>query len=251
MLQVNPQNKKKRDPHALLLLGPPGGGKSSLLLQLPGVGVLDVDANLDGPTAFLNKKLPAGVSYKYDNPMQMPNGKMAQPEQVWPNILAIVDQLVADPEIQWVATDGLTGLNFHLINYVVHRGGKKDAGMTQDLWIPFRQELLKFINRVRLAGKNYAMTCHEEWESNREGVIVKRKVSVDSKISQYFGGWFTNVWRCTVEPGPGMTVKGKVVTRPTVPDDLKCSNPDMPSEIAIDYTQPKFNFNDAILKYLV
>lgn len=248
MLLVNPQNKKKRDPHALLLLGPPGGGKSALMLQLPGIGVVDVDCNLDGPTNFLNKKLPGGVSYKYDNPTVMPNGKQATAEQVWPNILAITEQLIKDPDIKWVGVDGLTGLNFHLINYVMHRGGKKE--MSQDLWIPFRQELLKFINLVRLAGKNYVMTCHEEWESSREGVVTRRKVSVDSKIAQYFGGWFTHVWRCIVEPAPGSNAKAKVFTRPTGPDDLKCSNPDMPPEISIDFTQPKCNINDLILKYL-
>lgn len=247
-LQTITPATKKPDPKALLLIGPPGGGKSSLMLRLQNIGVIDVDTNLDGPLRFLGPKVP-GLSVVMDNPLFMSTGKPAAPDQVWPNTLMVVDQLVKHPDVKWIGVDGLTGLNFHLINFVTKRAGKTE--MSQDLWIPFRQQLILFINTVRLAGKNYVMTCHEEVDADRDGKILRRKVSIDSKIKDFFGGWFTDVWRCTIETAPGSLTKAKVSVRSSAMDDLKTSSPEMPTDNFINYADPKFSFNDAILKYLL
>lgn len=244
MKLVSPSSPKKRDPKAVLLLGPPGGGKSTLMLQFPKIGVEDIDQNLDGPIDFLQRKRP--VEFGIEVPLLDPNGRVLPAKVVWPNIQNRCEDLCREKDLLWIGVDGLTGLNFHIINHV--KGDKLE--MTQDMWIPFRQHLLKFINTVRAAGKHYIMTCHEEIDIDRDGTVKRRKVSVDSKIKDYFGGWFTDVWRCEARPGPRGTTEFKITTAPTTADDLKRSNPDMPAEIILNPNDPKYDFHQLVYRYL-
>ena len=43
-----PEKNKPREPKSILLIGPPGSGKTTLALQFPKVCVMDCDRNLDG-----------------------------------------------------------------------------------------------------------------------------------------------------------------------------------------------------------
>ena len=66
MPRSSPEAPKPQGAKLILLIGPPGGGKTTLMLQFPKPGVADCDRNLDGPELFLRKLMPKTLDYRYD-----------------------------------------------------------------------------------------------------------------------------------------------------------------------------------------
>lgn len=238
------QTPKKKDPQTLLLVGPPGGGKTSLLLHLPKLCVIDVDLRLDGAEALLRRHKPT-LTYAYITPAFKDDGSMRDKGEVWKAIKDATREAITSPDIEWIAIDGLSALNFHLIDHVTSAARK--STMEQSDWIPFRQELLQLLNSAKLSGKHYVLTAHEETTTDREGKIVKRNLLLDSKLREAVGGWFSNVWRCWVAPGPRGRSVFNVTTRPTGYDDLKSASPTIPYEWSVD---PATNIQDTLLQHL-
>lgn len=248
MRTSSPTSAPLSEPHTLLLLGPPGGGKTSLMLRFPKLGVVNIDRALQAPDQWLRRIVP-NLEYKYELPEYYDDNRVRAPEDVWPQVLICLNNMIADKEVQWIAVDGLTACNFHLINWICKKHGKE--AMEQSLWIPYRAELLKLLNRAKLSGKNFIMTAHEETDTDRQGIVIRRKPFLDSKLKDAISGWFADVWRCTTTPGPGGTVKFLVNTRPSNVDELKCSSPNVSPDHTIDATNPKsFDFDKHILSAL-
>ena len=237
---------KKKDPQTILLIGPPGGGKTSLLLRFKKLAVIDADVRLDGAENHLRRLLP-DLSYDYVTP-QYHEGKLVAKENVWDRIKKETELACKDPKYDWIAVDGLSAVNFHLIDWVT--GQAKKSVMEQSDWIPFRQQLLYLLNLVKMSGKNYILTCHEEVTADRDGTIKKRTILVDSKLRDAIAGWFSNVWRCYPVPGPAGKTTYKLDTRPTGVDDLKASNVGLAASIDVTST-PSFNFDKDVLSFLV
>src|SRR5215831_21153830 len=64
MKTSNPEHPRPREKPSILLIGPPGGGKTYLYMSIPGpLEIHNCDNNLDGPETDLKK---ASVKLDYD-----------------------------------------------------------------------------------------------------------------------------------------------------------------------------------------
>jgi hypothetical protein len=226
MQQATPTSPQPKQPLALLLIGPPGSGKSSLALQFPAPYIADIDLNLDGPIRHLRKVKP-DFSYWYDTIPLDEAGKPVPVYDQWNRLQIQLAKAVKEPAVKTIVIDGLTHLNNILMAHVTKQAGKSDMDIS--LWIPFRKNLMEFIMWLRGSGKDLVMICHEElvYKADAKNImqqtLVKRSPAVSSRLTDYFGGFFTDMWRCDSSPGPNNTMKYFVQITRTAVDDLKNS----------------------------
>lgn len=198
MKTSSPSLPKPQEAKSILLIGPPGSGKTALGIQFPNVYVLDCDGNLDGPESFVRKHKNPNLEYRYDYVRRDDVGNEVPFSECGDRLINL---LTAARKNEWVKTifvDGLTFTNNFFIAKVLAKQSREE--MQRQDWIPFRVELLKVLLVLRGVTKTTIMSCHEEIlteEIKSVGTVIKGyRPSVDSKLKDYFGGFFTDVWRC-------------------------------------------------------
>jgi len=199
-----PETPKPRSKLSILLIGPPGGGKTSLALQFPNVYVLDCDMNLDGPERWVRTVNP-NLKYFYDSVRLDDEGKEIPLELCADRMFTLLQKASLDPVIQTIFIDGMTYLNEMLIAKTMDVQSRIDEMMRQD-WIPFRRYMLKVLMHLRTVAKTTIVSCHEDilmMDSKSGPVVTKYRPSLSSKIRDYFGGLFTDIWRCTASQPVG------------------------------------------------
>lgn len=229
MQKATAESPQERQPMALLIQGPPGGGKTTLALQFPRPYILDIDLNMQGPLRVLKQKNPK-YEYFYDEvAFRIVNGKkeeVPKPDR-WQRIKDLSEEAFASPEVGTVIVDGLTHLNDILISKVLADMKKSEPDVS--IWIPFRKQLMDYIMKCRSHNKNFVMLCHEEpnYETDKKNIMLKTLISrtpvVNSGIGNYFGAFFTDMWRCESRLGPGNKPRFFVQFSKTLYDDLKNS----------------------------
>lgn len=241
MKTITPTSPRARQPRAVLLIGPPGSTKSTLMMEFARenkVHIIDCDLNLDGPENFLKAKYKTGLSYTLDQVMLTDDGTRVEIADCFDRLIKLVIEATKLPQDVIICMDGLTPVNEFLRQKVM----KKQNAVTMEtrFWDPFKTEMLGLMfGRLRTMNHDVILTCHESIETKASKTdmmveeIVSYEPSVQGKISNYFGGFFTDVWRCSLDPkvgAPGQFVsKIQTIKGPKTPH-LKNSL-GMPSEI--------------------
>jgi hypothetical protein len=217
-----------RGPLSVLLIGPPGGRKTTLMLQFPDLAVIDCDLNLDGPTRYL-KSINALRPYKMDT-VGLEDGRPVDPHQCFDRLLDLVDEVKNDPSIRWCGIDSLTHVNEFIIRKVLYEQ-KNSSLMEPHFWAPFKTHLLNLlIAKIRGSGKHFLVLVHESWtDEPASGTkftmakrITGRQPTIQGGVAKFFGGFFTDMWRASTERAPGGLL-GVLETERTALDNLKNS----------------------------
>lgn len=240
-----PTTLKPKDPMSILLLGPPGSFKTTLALQFPKVGVMDCDSNLDGPERWVRKTNPT-LSYGFVNINRDDKGNELNPWDKFDNLQMQLKLAKANPEIQTIVIDTMTMVNEFIVQKVLKEQGQ--SMMRPMDYQPMKSHYWRLlVGGIRGAGKTTIVTCHEviltqPGKTVMTEEIVGYKPSVSGGIADYFGGFFTDIWRCEARPLPGDKQQAIIRTNksPKCPD-LK-SSIGLPPEMEAKY--------ELIAKYL-
>lgn len=193
----------------LLLLGPPGAGKTTTVCQFPASYVLDVDVNLGGPLRFCQShKLPMPLGY--DRLDVDENGVVVPPIQRYLRFEKLLTEAYNNPEVKTIIIDSATGFTDILMAEVKRQQPSvKDGRQLYGFYLEAGKQFLGKLTQMR---KNVVVTAHERIEQDAMTGITQYRVAWPGQLGDYLGAFFTNVWRCEVDR-EGIPPKYKYVIR--------------------------------------
>jgi hypothetical protein len=206
-------------PYSILLIGPPGGRKTTLALQFPQVGYINLDLNESGPTRKL-KELGLLKPFCMWTITIDDDGAPVPPDQRFARFDKALTEATTHSAVNTVVLDSLTTLDDVIYTQVKKQMARKDILELQD-WRLFRQYLVGTINSLRNSGKNIIMICHEEIVTDKQGNVDAYIPAISTKVRDYFGGFFTDMWRSEVRPAAGGKEKQILRTVSTTRSELK------------------------------
>jgi len=202
----------------ILLVGPPGSGKTVLATQFPKPYLLECDNNLKGPAQFI-KDNGLSTDLRFDIPHLDAEGKMLPRAMRYKNFAALGNKVMEDPTIETIIVDSLTTLVDYVIDEVRVQQGRKiadgktvfkdDAMQIQD-WGAFAYILKQLIIAFKSSGKRVIFTAHVETredESSESSKTLYRYIACPGQLRETIAGYFDEVWHITQEQ---KTVNGKL-----------------------------------------
>ena len=227
MKTSSPEQPKPPDPLSILLIGPPGGGKTTLALQFPSVCVIDIDSFLDGPSRFIRTK-DAKLAFSYDPVLKDDEGNVLGLEKGYDRLIEKTDLLIKDKTFKTIIFDSLTMLDEIIAAKIMH-DQKRNTLEFRD-YDTLRSCLLRvLVSKTRHLNRTVIYIVHEKDKEETDPRNVMNKIvtahepTVRGSVGKALGGFFSDVWRCS-SSSLGNTVEYRVDVNKTSKDtDLKNS----------------------------
>lgn len=200
---------------ALLLVGEPKTGKTTIELAFPAPGILNVDRNLDGP-----RRRAVGKKFFHDDPSLDKNGKELELKFRWNRAMEILKEFYAADEVLTISIDSLSGLCDYLVEHVIHQvsiteGKKIDRPRIQDYYT-VKDLLGKFAIFLRACSlkKHVIIAAHQKADKDDATSAIRYSLNIPGQQAQNWGSYFTDVWATTATDVGGKT-KYEIRTKPT------------------------------------
>jgi hypothetical protein len=251
----SPESPRPREKPSILLIGPPGGGKTYLYLSLPLVlEIHNCDNNIDGPEADL-KKAGAKVGYDYHDYRFKDDGKTVLPMDEALDVLVSNITLSKTTRSTMNVIDSLSIVNEFIVRKVLGNRPRTDIAILD--WTKIKYNYLELlVAKLRSTGKASLVTVHEEpnFKANEKNPMVQDVLDYDPMVQgstkHALAGYFTDVWRCYREPAPAGKVENIIQVNPTtksrylknsfgMTEDLKVKQHQNPWEVLKPYLEGK------------
>lgn len=200
-------NDTYKQPKSLLVLGPPGVGKSTLVAQFPGVFILDTDNNLAGPIDYL-KSQGREPDFFYGSPFTDAEDKPLPRGEWFQRGINLLMEAAESSEVSTLAIDSLTGFTEMVLCEVLKQQGRSmgdleltrtaakigdDQMQIQD-WGIFFNTMKQLIFRLKNCSKNLIITGHVKTLTDNLTQTLHQAVAIPGQSSDLLPGWFSEVW---------------------------------------------------------
>lgn len=219
MKTSNPEHPRPREKPSILLIGPPGGGKTYLYLSLPILlEIHNCDNNLDGPETDL-RKAGVKVGYDYHDYRFKPDGSVLDMGDA---LDVLIQNIVASKTThsQMNVIDSLSIVNEFIVRKVLGTRPRTDIAILD--WTKIKYNYLELlVAKLRSTGKASLVTVHEEpnFKANEKNPMIQEVLDYDPMVQgstkHALAGYFTDVWRCYREPAPANKVENTIQVNPT------------------------------------
>lgn len=241
----SPSTPKPDSKRRILILGPPGGRKTTTIMSFPNIAFFDIDGNLDGPKQALKKLTGTEPSFGYESVSYNKAGQLLEISEWFDNLVRQMTEFRDEVKkgtspFQFACVDGLRNLG-EMIKANVMKSQRRESMETRD-WDPYKTKMLKIVFLLaQEIGVHMLFTCHEQeiWKPSpnpkemMKDILVGYEPMVQGGIQNAFSGFFTDVWRITSELAGGGQVETKITSvKSTYSPDLK-SSIGLPPELII------------------
>lgn len=213
--------------------------------------LFDCDENSDGPARFNTAKNPA-LSWGYTPIRTDEDLKPIAVEKCFDNLLKQLEASKTNGQ-KVAVVDSLTHVNEFILRKILHDQGNKVI-MEPHYWTVFKSLTYNLlVAKLRGLGKTTICCCHEvllvEADQKQIGkeTVIGYKPAYQGGVVDYFGGFFTDMWRVTSRGAPAGKTEYVLTCGRTQKSDYLKNSLGLPSEIVIPEGQVMF---DKIAPYL-
>ena len=249
MQTSSPSTPRTPQPKQILIIGPPGAGKTTFCLQFPNVAIIDADLNLDGPEQRLRKSNP-NLEYRYGAVSIDDKGAIVDEDKRFTRLTTLFDEAKQDPWVKTIVEDSLTNITQILIWQILSL--TKGSNMEIKDWGTHRGKMLSMLIKQRLSCKDKTVifTCHQEDKMKKldpkslEATLIGYVPSINPGLQSDLPGMFTDCWHLQMRQKPGNTYQNILTTMPTGMMPFLKNSMGMPAEL--DVTE---NVQSILAKY--
>jgi hypothetical protein len=210
---------------AILAVGEPKTGKTSLMMAFPDPAILDLDGNLSSAVRRHPTK-----KFLFDDPATNDKTGAIRPvHERWNHIVATVKSLALDKSVRTICVDGLGVLSEYLIAHILNesvkagaskrKGAGFDGGLEAVMEIQhygdFARLMRSFIMLLRATRKIIFVTSHQTADKDENTGALRYYLSIPGQTKETLGGLFTDVWATTATPKSATETKYAIRTKPT------------------------------------
>lgn len=245
------QNYKTITKPSVLILGPPGTGKTTIMAMCGRIHIVELDNNIDGPFRYIAaNKLMSQASF--DIPLLDKDQKPVIWSKQWQAIKdSIINTCAADPTIEAIGLDSMTALVDCAMNEVRNIQKKKEDALIEGWndWTLFVSLMRQFVTKLKLHGKTVVVAAHVTYREDKITDTLMTFIKCPSQFRDEIAGLFSECWLTCIderiESGKARYVRTiKTVPGPRqAPLGLKTSL-GLPDKMDLDLTKVR----DLILK---